>query len=442
MLAEFPWLLLPRVALRVPFYLRSQRWPAERQHAYADRMLRRLVRHAGRRVPYYRDLFRSIGLDPERFRGRVDLGRIPCLDKEVLRTRRDELVSEDAGSRRPEWLSTSGSTGTPVRFMLSGESRVQAAAAALRGYGWAGFLPGMKILTLKGYLREWAIRYSMAGRALNADNLKQTRLLALRLWAEINRLKPGYFHGYPFALMMLIKLGREAGVACHYPHTVISIGESLPRSLRRRLSEACRGARIFDFYGMTENCALILECDHGTKHVLDDYAWHEFVDEEGRAVEAGRGEIVGTSYYNYAMPLIRYRTRDYARLPVTPRTCPCGRPYRAVDAIEGRREDVLQTPDGRFINLFGDVLDDARGILAGQLVQDAPDHTYVNLVPGPDFDPSSLPAVEREVRVRVGEGMRIDLRVVERLERRPGESGKVPFLISRIGDPALTAPES
>ncbi len=439
MLAEFPLTWLPALGCRFLFLLRSQRWNAETMGRYADRRLRLLVRHAARHVPYYRDLFRRTGLDPAAFRGRRDLHRIPLLEKDVLRTRADELIADNAARFKPIWHHTSGSTGTPVRFMVDRGGRVHDAAATLRAYLWAGFVPGRKVFSLKFFMRGWAYRYSMAGRALNADTMQLGPETADALWGELNRLKPGFFHGYPFALVTLAVLGSKAGMVRHHPHTILSVAESLPPAVRRRLSELYGGARVFDIYSMTENCVMIAECSAGTRHVLDDYAWHELVDENGDPVDSGRGEIVGTGYYNYAMPLIRYRTRDWAHWAREQGSCPCGRSLRAVGAIEGRKEDMVQTPDGRIINLFEDPFNVTRGVVAGQYIQDAPDHMTVNILPAPDFDPRSLESMERDLVMRVGEGMRITCKVVEALERRPGDSGKIPFVISRIGNTLYSA---
>jgi phenylacetate-CoA ligase len=439
MLTEFPLTWLPALGCRFLFLLRSQRWDAEKTGRYADHRLRLLVRHAARHVPYYRELFRSIGLDPEGFRGRCDLHRIPFLEKDVLRTRADELVADNAERFQPIWHHTSGSTGTPVRFMVDRGVRIHDAAATLRAYLWAGFFPGRKVFSLKFYMLGWAYRYSMAGRALNADTMQLGPETANDLWRELNRLKPGFFHGYPFALVTLAMLGRKAGTARHNPHTILSVAESLPPSVRRRLSELYGGARVFDIYSMTENCVMITECSAGTRHVLDDYAWHELVDADGNPMDAGRGELVGTGYYNYAMPLIRYRTRDWAHWATDRGPCPCGRPSRSIGAIEGRKEDMVQTPDGRVINLFEDPFNLTRGVLAGQYIQDAPDHMTVNILPAPDFDPDSLKDMERDLVERVGEKMRITCRVVDELERRPGDSGKIPFVISRIGNSLYSA---
>jgi len=438
MLIELPLRFAPHIGWRALFYLRSQWWSPARMSRYEDTRLRRLIRHAAEHVPYYRRLFREIGLDPEAFRGRVDLPRIPPLDKETVRQHVDELVADNAAAFHPVWAQTSGSTGTPLRLLLDADCRINDAAATLRAYLWAGYFPGMKVLTMRSFLRD--ISLNMGGRSLNASTVKLSRATAPRYWQAINRLKPSTFHGYPFSLIVLAQLARDAGIGYHSPKRIISFGESLPASLRRRLSEIYNGALIFDFYAMTENATLITECRCGTKHVLDDYACHEFVDDRGQPVESGTGEILGTSYYNYAMPLLRYRTRDFARLPDAPRPCGCGRRSRSVAFIEGRKDDYIQTPDGQFINLTEEPMNAAVGVAASQFVQDRTNHMYVNILPGTDFDPASLANVERELRLRVGNAIGISFKVVSELERRPGETGKIPFLISRIGSSVYASP--
>lgn len=439
MLTEFPVSYVPRLVARTAFLALSQRFSAARLGRFQDERLKRLVRHAAANVPYYRDLFSRIDLDPRGFRGRADMVRIPLLDKETVRAKPAEFVADNAARFHPETKETSGSTGTPLRFMVSAQSKIASAAATLRAYSWAGYVPGMKVFTMKSYLRDWVSCRSMGGRSLDADTNRLTAETGRELWREINRMKPQYFHGYPFFLVMLARIAQQAGIDYHRPRTIISLGESLPVSVRRTLSDAYGGAKIFDYYGMHENSALVTECRHGTKHVIDDYAYHEFVDPTGQSVDAGRGEIVGTSYYNYAMPLLRYRTRDFARLPAVQTPCPCGRAFPSVEIIEGRKEDFVVTPDGRILQLFEEPMNEGRGIAASQFIQDAPDHLTVNILPSPDFEPECLPAVAEQLNRCLGPTMKIDFRLVEELERRPGDSGKIPFLISRIGHGFYTA---
>src|SRR5690606_15009188 len=68
-----------------------------------------------------------------------------------------------------------------------------------------------------------------------------------------------------------------------------------------------------------------------------DYGFFELVDEQGRAVNTPgmTGEITGTTLNNIGMPLIRYRTGDYAEYLGD--HCPhCGRRMPVLRRIMGR----------------------------------------------------------------------------------------------------------
>lgn len=415
------------------FHLGSQKWDRARLEAYQDRKLRDLINHAGKNVPYYRSLFEKVGLNPETFKGREDMRKIPILDKETFRTRTREFMADNAASFKPYWFQTSGSTGTRLKYVLDAESRAHDGAVALRSYAWAGFYPGMKLFSVKDHLKKWEYKYSMLGRVLNFDMNCINQASAVDIWHKINRLKPDFFRSYPFTLMMLHRYGVKAGIRMHRPKKIITTGESMPAMLRKRL-ESCYQAEVFDYYGMSENTSMITECKLHTYHVIEDYAFHEFLDPAGKPVSQGRSEIVATSFYNYAMPLIRYHTRDFAWLYPATRVCGCGCHFRGVEKIEGRKEDYIETPDGIRLNLIETPLYKGRGIMIGQYVQDTPDHMYVNIVPGPDFEPDSLAAVEKDLRRLLGHRMAIDFHIVEELEHRGGKtSAKVPFIYSKIG---------
>jgi phenylacetate-CoA ligase len=92
----------------------------------------------------------------------------------------------------------------------------------------------------------------------------------------------------------------------------------------------------------TEIAAWGFECDarSGLVHVHEDYCYPEVLDAQNRPVApGGRGELVSTSLYRKAMPLLRYRIRDVVQL--ADRRCPCGRTLVAFEGgVLGRLDDV------------------------------------------------------------------------------------------------------
>ena len=82
-------------------------------------------------------------------------------------------------------------------------------------------------------------------------------------------------------------------------------------------SEKTLGCEIHDSYSNEEFGSIAWQCSEGTNlHVADELFLLEVIDEEtGEPCEPGEtGSVVITSFYNYAMPLIRYKLGDLATL--------------------------------------------------------------------------------------------------------------------------------
>jgi phenylacetate-CoA ligase len=93
-----------------------------------------------------------------------------------------------------------------------------------------------------------------------------------------------------------------------------------------------------------------IECPcHDGLHIFEDHFYPEIIDPEtGKVLPDGEeGELVLTTLSKWAMPMIRYRTRDITAL--LPSTCPCGRTLRRMRRI-GRRSDDMMIIRG--VNVF------------------------------------------------------------------------------------------
>jgi len=99
---------------------------------------------------------------------------------------------------------------------------------------------------------------------------------------------------------------------------------------------------VVDQYTTTEAGCIAAECREGAGlHVQEDLVIVEVVDERNRAVRAGEtgAKILLTVLFNRATPLIRYELADRV-LPARD-ACPCGRPFRLLERVEGRRRELL-----------------------------------------------------------------------------------------------------
>ncbi|MGH2899755.1 MAG: phenylacetate--CoA ligase family protein, partial [Solirubrobacteraceae bacterium] len=113
-------------------------------------LLRRLLRHAYRHTAFYRQLLDERGLSPEDFGTVDDLGKLPLLERPILRAS-VEARTASAPPHASITKTTSGSSGEPVVVKYNAESRHWRDAIRWRGYGWAGYDIGMRALHYWGF---------------------------------------------------------------------------------------------------------------------------------------------------------------------------------------------------------------------------------------------------------------------------------------------------
>ena len=92
--------------------------------------------------------------------------------------------------------------------------------------------------------------------------------------------------------------------------------------------------------------------------------------------------------------------------------------------------NYILTPDKRRIFLVEGAINYGKGVVAEQYIQDQIDHIYIDLLVDEEFGSRYFAAIENVLRKRIGEGINIECRVVQELERNL--SGKIPFMISKI----------
>jgi phenylacetate-CoA ligase len=201
-------------------------------------------------------------------------------------------------------------------------------------------------------------------------------------------------------------------------------GASIPATKAR--IEAAFGGRAYDLPGLTEIAAWGFECEAraGLTHVHEDYVYPEVLDEQERPVKPGeQGELVFTSLYRKAMPLLRYRTRDIVQLAA--RRCPCGRTLVAFEGGVLARLDDMKKVRGIIVypRRIEELVRPHRAVDEFQIV--------FRRVAGLDdilvrLDPSPSLAVDE--RARLGETLARDLQLGLgiRVSVEVGEPGSLP----------------
>ncbi|WP_233836559.1 F390 synthetase-related protein [Paraburkholderia sp. ZP32-5] len=134
------------------------------------------------------------------------------------------------------------------------------------------------------------------------------------------------------------------------PRKVISVAEVLEPDDETLIRDAW-SKPVHQLYQCTEGF-LGYTCSHGTLHLNE-----EFVHVEPEWIDDARTRFIPviTDFTRRTQLIVRYRLDDILRVRATP--CPCGRVTMALDAIDGRLDDVLWLPSrhgGPLLPLFPD----------------------------------------------------------------------------------------
>ncbi|GII04654.1 phenylacetate--CoA ligase family protein [Planobispora takensis] len=131
----------------------------------------------------------------------------------------------------------------------------------------------------------------------------------------------------PFECLVWSAAARVAG---HRPdrdfpalRAFYTAGEPLGPARRARISEIWGGVPVLDVYGSTEIGSVSGTCPAGVMHFWADRLLPEIYDPaSGTFAREGTGQLVVTTLYQEAMPLIRYDLEDHVELRYEP--CECG----------------------------------------------------------------------------------------------------------------------
>lgn len=317
----------------------------------------------------------------------------------VVRTALMELHQAEiaTGTRwRREVRRTSGSTGTPFRFVKSTEMTAWMDATMWAGYAWHGIRPGDRQLRFWGMPPHGMARHrrraiDWVSDRIRYDAFSQSAVAAKRFLLRAERFRPRYGYGYPTLMAAFAADCTAQGIdgTSLELKVVISTGEVL-QPAQGELLKAFFGCPIVNEYGCTESGILAFGCEHGTSHLLPVAALAEIVDSEGQGTNPGEtGEVVVTDLYGRTLPLLRYRLHDRAATaPIG--TCRCGRSLPGLSIAVGRQDGFIRTPSGREVYdaiLAYSVPDSVQRFRARQT---ALARIEVSLVPRPGADPRAM----------------------------------------------------
>lgn len=420
---------------------RSQWLSSSELQALQLRRLNVLLAEAAKNVPYYRELFSSLGLQPGNFKDLGELRQLPFLTKGVIRANTDAL--KNAHAQGLSRFNTGGSSGEPLVFFIGNERVSHDVAAKWRATRWWDVDIGDPEIVVWGSPIELGSQDRV--RAIR-DRIMRTQLLPAFEMSEakldgfvaaIRARRPKMLFGYPSALSHIARHAESRG------QRMDDLGVKVAFVTSERLYDDQRatiervfGCRVANGYGGRDAGFIAHECPHGGMHLTAEDVIVEIVDSEGRVLPPGQaGEIVVTHLATKDFPFIRYRTGDVAVLD--DRACACGRGLPMLKEIQGRTTDFVVAADGTVLHGLAliYVLRDLPEVQAFKIVQLTLQHIMVHIVPAPGYSPTQSESIIRGFRQRLGSEVLVEVQCVDAIA--PERSGKFRYVVSHVDASAL-----
>lgn len=421
--------LLVRLVAGIPGLFRRPYWSVEKIQKYQLGLMKQRLAEARARVPLYAGRLP----EAESIQSLADWSKLPSLTKQDLLARPfQDRLHPDYAVDDLIVSKSSGSTGQALDVYYD--------RASFYYFVLAGFRLYMMAFSYWPWRRQTYI-YTSPYPFDSLFGLFPMRFISTltpieETLAKLRQHPPDLLVCYPSHLRALVDQMKPADFARIRP-SAVNVNSEMSSAVERANLGAKLSSFVFDDYSSEELTRIASQCRGLQYHLFEDVNYIEIVDDKGQPVPDGTvGNIVGTNLHNRAMPLLRYMQGDRGAVRVS--NCSCGRRFRVLEKLEGRRNDSFLLPDGRLLSsgflldlTYEIFLSYEQAVRAFCLLQDKPDVWTLELVPGSHWTSELERKIPADLAAKLNEpSVRIELRIVSQVTRTA--SGKANPIISRV----------
>jgi len=360
----------------------------------------------------------------------------PLLEKEKIRKHPEKYISKY--NLFSISASTGGSSGSPLTLSRSFQSIVLEQAA----FDFISQLRGVDPIRSKGaVLRGDTIvppdykgpvywKTVANGRILKLSSHHLTSE-SIKSYVEVlKEFQPEYIWGYPSTIDFFCQLLSYLDSNFSIP-LVLTSSEVLTPASRKQIQETLQ-CQIVDYYGQAERVAFAYSLSDNQYYFLPGYSLVELHYHSSDNV-MDYYEIIGTSLWNTAMPLIRYRTGDLALVSkgvTTSQLEEISYGIRPFFGISGRTSEYLLSPEGQ--RLFGicQIPGYIQNVTQMQFVQQHKHKVVILLIPGCNYGEQDKQTLLKKAREKIPHSVEIEIKLVEKLNKT--KAFKTPLVVREI----------
>lgn len=283
----------------------------------------------------------------------------PVINKNDIRTQQDKFLSSDYQKDKLIQMSTSGSTGTPFVCYQNGGKKKRVNAEVIYYSEKVGYRLGENLSYIRTIVKQvrksWLKQFMQNQTLINCGHLSDEGIEAII--SDIRRYSKkgsvtltGYSSTYTAIKDYVLRKKIDVFRGVHVTG-IISGSDMLFDETREVVRRAFGGVPMVSRYSNEENGVIGQdESDNNVFSINEADYIIEILDEDGNKVKDGtQGRIVVTDLFNYAMPMIRYDTGDFASVEVRQIN---GRKKRCLTNFSGRKVDVIFNTDGKALSPY------------------------------------------------------------------------------------------
>ena len=329
--------------------------PREALEALQLKRLQQVAQRLYHTVGFYKKSFDKAGVTPESLRSLADLRRFPFTTKQDMRDNYPFGLFATPMSSVVRLHASSGTTGASTVVGYTQRDIDTWSELMGRCFVAAGLTKNDIIHNAYGYgLFTGGLGAHYGAEKIGASVIPMSGGNTKRQITILQDFGPTAICCTPSYALNLAEQGQAMGVDMRALNLRVGIFGAEPWSEKMRVEiEKALNLTAMNIYGLSEimGPGVAMECTEARDgmHIFEDHFLVETIDPKtGEVLPPGEeGEIVFTTLTKEAFPLIRYRTRDIARL--NPAPCRCGRTHYRMGRVMGRSDDMLII---RGVNVF------------------------------------------------------------------------------------------
>lgn len=397
----------------------------------SEQLIIESINHAIKNVKYYRDRYDGIQINNiDEFKTKIGF-----IDKDEVMAHWEDFLVDDIDLKKCKIGTTGGTSGKPLKLVQPKNRYITESIFIHKVREKTNW----KVGKVKAMIRNHRLPEGR-NHLINPitkdfifDAFRIDNDYAKYIYKTIKKNGIEFIHAYPSAVYQFFKLSEKQNLDLSFIKGCLLSSEGITDEQYRYFTEHLK-VKINFTYGHSEKLILGVN-ENDNSHLLIEplYGYFELLDKSNRPVNKidEIGEMIGSTFHNKHMPLIRYKTGDYAEyggLKIEDNI-----EKTILKKIYGRREKSLiykvngTTTSLTNLTVLGDFLNHIDGM---QYVQDKKGYVTILIIKGKDYTVVDEEFILEHVGNAMGGSEFVNVKYVDELIIQ--ENGKFLPIITNI----------